>query len=186
MDDGRRDALQFGMAFAAEAVASAGDVCPPSVMAPCILGSGGGVGVRVGYRAMRRLFLGGTYEFSRHESSSQLRLAILQQLRGEVRYYLDYGDRATAFLSAGAGLHLYGSEWGAITGGPLAMLGGGLEFELSEKTVLGGALTYRMLIPRAFTDSGGERRADRLLGFGLAHMVGLELTLEVRDPLPRW
>jgi len=186
MSDGRRDALQFGMAFAAESVASPGNVCPESVTTPCILGSGGGVGVRVGYRATGPLYLGGAYEFSRHESSSQLRLAILQQLRGEVRYYMDYGNRATVFFSGGVGAHLYGSEWGATTGGPLAMLGVGLEFELSPTTVLGGALAYRMLLPRAFTDSAGERRADGPLGFGVAHLIGLELTLEVRDPFPRW
>ncbi len=174
------------MAFAAEAVASAGDVCPPSVTAPCILRSGGGVGVRVGYRAGRAWYFGGAYEFSRHEASSLLRLAILQQLRGEARYYFDYGERATAFLAAGFGAHVYGSEWAATTGGPLAMLGGGVELELSPKTVIGAAALYRILLPRAFTDSAHQRRAEGLLGFGLAHLVGLELTLEVRDPLPRF
>lgn len=184
--DARRDALQFGVAFAAETVASAGDVCPPSSTAPCILGSGGGVAVRVGYRAGDPWYFGGAYEFSRHESSSQLRLAILQQLRAEGRYYFDYGDRATAFVAAGAGGHLYGSEWGAVTGGVLGMLGGGIELELSPKTMIGGAVLYRALLPRAFTDTAGQRRADGLLGFGLAHVIGLELTLEVRDQFPRF
>jgi hypothetical protein len=32
----------------------------------------------------------------------------------------------------------------------------------------------------------GQQRADRFLGFGLAHFVVLELTLEVRRPLGRW
>jgi hypothetical protein len=185
-DDARRDALQFGVAFAAETVGSAGDVCPPSSTAPCILGSGGGVVVRVGYRAGDPWYLGGAYEFSRHESSSLLRLAILQQVRAEGRYYFDYGHRATAFLAAGFGGHLYGSEWGAVTGGALGMAGGGVELELSPKTMIGGAVLYRALVPRAFTDSAGQRRADGVLGFGLAHVIGLELTLEVRDPFLRF
>lgn len=182
----RRDALQFGVAFAAETVGSAGDVCPPSGTAPCILGSGGGVVVRVGYRAGNPWYLGGAYEFSRHESSSLLRLAILQQVRAEGRYYFDYGHRATAFLAAGFGGHLYGSEWGAVTGGALGMAGGGVELELSPKTMIGGAVLYRALVPRAFTDSAGQRRADGVLGFGLAHVIGFELTLEVRDPFIRF
>jgi hypothetical protein len=184
--DARTDTLQFGVAFAAEAVASAGDVCPPSGTAPCILGSGGGVAIRVGYRTGDPWYFGGAYEFSRHESSSLLRLAILQQLRAEGRYYFDYGDRATGFVAAGFGGHLYGSEWGAVTGGVLGMLGGGVELELSPKTVIGGAVLYRVLVPRAFTDTAGQRRADGLLGFGLAHVIGFELTLEVRDPFPRF
>jgi hypothetical protein len=184
--DARRDALQVGVAFAAETVASAGDVCPLSGTAPCILGSGGGVAIRVGYRAGDPWYFGGAYEFSRHESSSQLRLAILQQLRAEGRYYFDYGDRATGFLAAGFGGHLYGSEWGAVTGGAVGMAGGGVELELSPTTVIGGAVLYRALVPRAFTDSAGLRRADGLLGFGLAHVIGLELTLEVRNPFPRF
>jgi len=174
------------MAFAAETVAAAGDVCPAGVSAPCLLGSGGGVGVRIGYRAGRPWYFGGAYEFSRHESSSQLRLAILQQLRGEARYYFDQGQRVTPFVAGGIGAHVYGSEWGVETGGPLAMIGGGVELELSPKMVIGAALLYRMLFPRAFTDSAGQRRADGWLGFGLAHMVGLEFTLEVRDPFPRF
>jgi hypothetical protein len=66
------------------------------------------------------------------------------------------------------------------------MVGGGVELELSPKTMIGGAVLYRALVPRAFTDSAGQRRADGVLGFGLAHVIGLELTLEVRDPFIRF
>jgi hypothetical protein len=189
-DDGQPsdtgEALQVGVAFAAETVASAGDVCPPSGAAPCILGSGGGVAIRVGYRAGDPWYFGGAYEFSRHESSSLLRLAILQQFRAEARYYFDYGHRTTTFVAVGFGGHLYGSEWAAVTAGALGMAGGGVEFELSPTTVIGAAVLYRVLVPRAFTDTAGQRRADGFLGFGLAHVIGLELTLEVRNPLPRF
>lgn len=182
----RMDSLQLGFGLGAEAVLSGGNVCPADASAPCILRSGGGVTIRSGFRYASPWYFGGAYEFSRHDSSSVLRLAILQQLRGEMRYYLDQGQRTTPFLSAGLGAHLYGSDWAASTGGPLATLGGGVEFELSATTVVGAAATYRMLFPRAWTDEAGQRRADGLFGFGLAHLLGLEVILEIRDPVPHW
>jgi hypothetical protein len=45
---------------------------------------------------------------------------------------------------------------------------------------------YRLLVPHAWTDSAGQRRAEGILDFGFAHFFALELILEVRDPLPRW
>ena len=181
-----REALQYGLAVAAEIVASPGGVCPDDVENPCILGSGFGVGLRAGYRAPRAWYVGGAYEFSRHDSSNLLRLAILQQFRGEGRYYFDSGQRTTPFVMAAAGFLLYGNEWGASTAGPLAALGGGVELELSPSTTLGCILSYRLLMPRSWIDGAGVERADQFLGFGFAHLVGLELTLEVREPIPRF
>lgn len=181
-----RDYLQYGLALAVEAVASPGGVCPPDSENPCILGSGAGIGVRAGYRAQAPFYLGGAYEFSRHDSSNLLRLAILQQFRGEGRYYFDQGTRTTAFVTAAAGFLLYGNEWSASTAGPLAAVGAGVELELSPSTSLGCILTYRLLMPRKWVDGTGVERADQFLGFGFAHVVGLEVTLEVQDPIPRF
>lgn len=178
--------FQYGVSVVAEAALSGGDVCPRATSEPCILGSGGGLAIRVGYRARDPWYFGGVYEFSRHDSSNLLKLGVLQQVRAEGRYYVDRGQRATGFLSAGFGLHLYGSEWSAETGGGVATLGGGVEFQISATTVVGGAVMYRLLVPRAWTDSAGVRRADHFLGFGLAHLLAFEFTLEVREPLPRW
>jgi len=178
--------FQYGVAVAAEAALSGGDVCPSAADDPCILGSGGGLAIRVGYRARGPWYFGGAYEFSRHESSNLLRLGVLQQVRAEGSYYFDRGQRASGFLAGGFGLHLYGSESSAETGGGVATLGGGVEFQISATTVVGGAVMYRLLVPRAWTDSAGVRRADRFLGFGVAHLLAFEFTLEVREPLPRW
>jgi hypothetical protein len=52
--------------------------------------------------------------------------------------------------------------------------------------LVGIGLAYRPILFRGWTDTAGQRRADRYLGFGLAHVIALELSLEVRDPLPRW
>ncbi len=178
--------LQYGVGLTTETVLAAADVCPPDSATPCILGSGLGPAIRVGYRSRGPWYVGGAYEFSRQESSNLLRLAILQQFRGEFRYYADEGTRLTPYAAGGLGAALYGSEWGTDTGGVTTYLGGGLEYQLSRTTVIGAGLAYRALLLRGWTDRSGQRRADHYVGFGLAHLLALELVLEVRDPLPRW
>jgi hypothetical protein len=178
--------FQYGVGLAAEMVADPGALCPPSAQAPCILGSGAGLGIRLGYRNRGRWYYGGAYEFSRQDSSNLLRLPILQQLRAETRYYLDRGDRLTPYAAFGVGGVVYGNEWGVEAGGFSAFLGAGVEFEVRRTTLIGAALGYRPLFFRHWTDSAHERRANGALGFGLAHMVVLEVLLELRDPLPRW
>ena len=194
--------FQYGVAVAVEQLASGGDVCPtPAVNAtatsatdqtqvkpatPCILGSGGGLAIRMGYRSRGPWYLGGAYEFTRMDSSNLLRLAILQQLRGEARYYLDAGNRLTPYGTLGFGAAFYGNEWNVSTGGPTLSAGLGLEFQITQSTVIGGALGYRGFLFRHWTDSTGLVRANEYLGFGLAHTIGFELTLELRSPLARW
>ena len=179
--------FQYGVALAVEQLASGGSVCPKGALTPCILGSGGGLAIRMGYRSRGPWYFGGAYEFTRQDSSNLLRLAILQQLRGEGRYYLDAGNRLTPYGSLVAGAVVYGNEWTASTVGPLAGAGLGLEFQVTQSTVIGFALNYRALVLHAWTDNTGQRRpADHDLEFGLAHVIGFELTLELRDPLARW
>jgi hypothetical protein len=167
-------------------VLAPGAVCPESATAPCILGTGAGLAIRVGYRSRDRWYYGGAYEFSRQDSSNLLRLPILQQLRADVRYYLDHGDRLTPYAAVSLGGTVYGNEWSAETGGFLGFLGIGAEFEVSRTTLVGAALGYRPVVFRRWTDSAQELRADGPLGFGLAHLVALEVLFELRDPLPRW
>lgn len=178
--------LQYGLAFALENIASGGNVCPAAVgPSNCILGSGFGLGVRVGYRTRPWLFAG-VYEFSRQDSSNLLRLAILQQLRGEIRYYYEAGNRTTAYVVGGLGPIVYGDEWGVESGGAVGSIGAGLEFEVSSTTLVGAALAYRPLLLRNWTDQAGVQRANGYLGFGLAHAISLELTFEQREVLPSW
>ncbi len=179
--------LQYGVSFVSENVASAADVCPSADSStPCILGPGFGATIRVGYRSRGPWYFGGAYEFSHHDSSNLLRLAILQQLRAEARYYFDQGTRLTPYLLGGLGAMVYGNEWGAQSGGPSTHIGAGIEYQADESVVVGLGLTWRTLIFHKWTDSLNERRADRYLGFGLGHLIAIELILEVRDPLPRW
>lgn len=178
--------LQYGVGIAAESRVHPGDVCPSTAEAPCILGSGGGLAIRVGYRARSPWYVGGAYEFSRQTSANLLRLAILQQIRAESRYYLEPHQKLSPYLFGGGGMVLYGNEFRTETGGITSFLGVGLEFQLSRTTVVGGSFVYRPLLLRGWTDTAGARRADRFLGFGLAHFTALELTVEIRSPLSRW
>jgi len=178
--------LQSGVGLAAELVPSAGAVCPPAAQTPCILGGGPGLAIRIGYRARRPWFWGGAYEVTRHVSSNLLRLAILQQLRAEGRRYFDFGARLVPYALGAAGAAAYGNEFGAETYGLLGTLGVGAEYQLNRAAVVGSALGYRPLFVHRWTDSAGEERADGPAGFGLAHMVAVEFTVEMRRQLPRW
>lgn len=178
--------VQYGVALAAETPADSADACPEGAQAPCILGAGSGLTIRAGYRARAPWYVGGAYELTRQNSSNLLRLAILQQLRAETRYYPLEGQRAAPYLWGGGGPFVYGNEWGIETGGIASTAGAGVELELSRSTLLGLSAGYRLLVLRGWTDEAGQRRADTLLGFGVAHFVGLELGFELRDPLSRW
>ncbi len=178
--------FQYGVGLTVEQLASAGSACPATATTPCILGSGGGLAIRMGYRSRGPWYVGGAYEFTRQDSANLLRLAILQQLRGEARYYLDAGNRLTPYAALGFGAVFYGNEWYVSTAGPALSAGLGLEFQVTQSTVIGGSLSYRAFLLHSWRDSSETYLADRYLGFGLAHMIGFELTLELRDPLARW
>lgn len=177
---------QYGVALTGEVVVRAADVCPSGGPAPCILGSGAGAAARGGYRSAGPWYVGGAYEFSRQDSSNLLRLGILQQLRVEARYHFDTGTRYSPYVAFSLGAAVYGNEFGADTGGLTAHVGGGMALEVSRTTLIGVALGYRPLLLSAWTDSAGQRRADAFFGLGLAHLLSLEMTFDVRRPLPRW
>jgi len=171
--------LQYGVALTAEFVAAAGKICAVVTDPPtCILGSGGGVAVRVGKRTAGPWYFGAAYELSKHDASKIYRLAILQQVRAETRYYVDTGRDVEPFALGGIGAIGYGNEWGIDTFGPMAFLGAGLEAQITRRTVVGVALTYRSLYFTAFSDTSGSHRDN-----GIASIFGLDILLEQRDPL---
>lgn len=178
--------LQYGVGLTAETVASAASVCPSGARAPCILGSGVGLGIRFGYRSRGPWYFGGAYEFSRQDSSNLLRLPILQQARAEVRLYAVGDQRVLPYVALALGGATYGNEWGVDTGGATAFVGAGVELQISRESVVGAMLGYRPVAFRRWEDSAGQVRADALFGFGVAHMIGAEVLFELRDPLPRW
>jgi hypothetical protein len=178
--------VQYGVALAAHSTASPGDVCPSQGEVPCILGSGGGLGIRVGYQSRDSWYAGGAYEFSSQDSSNLLRLAILQQLRAEARYLFARERRLAPYLWFGTGLAVYGNEWSAETIGMANAMGVAGRFQLSRTSQVGAGLSYRPLLFHSWRDSAGQERANGFFGFGFAHLISLEVTFEISSPLPRW
>ena len=177
--------IEYGVALAAEGVASAGSLCPHvSLIASlggqsnnCILGSGAGVAVRAGWRSSDVMYLGAAYETSKQDPNQLYRLGILQQLRIEWRRYFPIGRESVPFLLIGAGVHGYGNEWNIDTWGPDGTLGVGLEVELGGP-VLDLSLAYRAMAFRGWVDS-----SELPHNASVAHFLGFEVSLEAKDAL---
>lgn len=157
-----------------------GGVVQRTTFEPCILGSGGGLSIRGGYRSPGPWYFGGAYEFTKMDSSNLYRLGIFQQLRAEMRYLPDIGYRAAPYFAAGIGGVAYGNEWGVETGGALIFGGVGVEFEVSRRAVLGLSAVYRPVLLAGWRDTAGHERLT-----AIAQFVGFELLLEVRTELGR-
>jgi opacity protein-like surface antigen len=173
--DTRRSFLQYGLAFTIEDVVAPGPICSTS---PCILGSGGGIAVRVGFRGSERLYVGGIYELSKQEPNKLYLLGTLQQIRAEARYYFPTGHRVTPFARVGAGLAGYGNEWNVDTWGPSVEAGAGLEVQLSGGSLVAVSILYRPMYLHAFVDSSTEAH-----GAGVAQFFGVEVAVEAQDAL---
>jgi len=173
----RRPSLQYGIGITVEDVVSAGPICS-NAADPCILGSGGGIAIRVGWRPTEDFYLGGTYELSKQDPDKLYLLGTLQQARVEVRHYFPTGLATEPFVMAGAGLAGYGNEWSIDTWGPSATLGAGVEVELPGGPLLNATLVYRPIYLRSFGDSSTLAH-----GAGIAQFFALEVALEAQDAL---
>lgn len=169
--------FQYGVAFAAEQVADPGPMCASAAL-PCVLGAGGGIVVRAGWRDSGPLYLGAAYEVTKQDPNKLYRLALLQQARAEARYYFMTARVTEPYLAASAGVSGYGNEWSIDTWGPGGSVGAGLEYQITRRTVVGLALAYRLLYFGRFTDTAGSTRAP-----GIAQLIGLDFVLEQRDAL---
>jgi hypothetical protein len=172
----RRAYVQYGVAFTVEGVAHAGPVCADANQ-PCILGSGGGIAIGVGWRN-NDFYIGGAYEFSKQDPNKLFRLAILQQARLEVRHYFPTGKAAQPFVLVAAGLAAYGNEWAVATWGPSGTIGVGTEVELTGGAVLDLSLAYRPIYLRSFSDSIPAYHEA-----GVAHFISFQVALEAQDTL---
>jgi len=167
--------VQYGVGLAAEGVIAAGPVCNGSNTQNCILGSGGGIAVRVGWRPATLFYLGGAYEMSKQDPNQLYRLGILQQARFEARRFFPTGRDLSPFVLLGAGVVGYGDTWGVDTWGGTATFGGGLEVELGGP-VLELSLAYRPMYFQAWVDSSNTSHDA-----GIAHFLGLEVSIEAKD-----
>ncbi len=178
--------IQYGLAFTGEFVVAPGPICSANNVG-CILGTGGGLTLRVGRRLRAPWWLGAAYEFSKMESNQLYRLAILQQARAEGRYYLATGRSTEPYAMASVGLAGYGNLWGIDTAGPLFGLGIGTEFQLSTYIVVGVSLSYRAIFLAQFHDSSGSSALPcntdpSCHPAGFSHLLGVDLVIETRDP----
>ncbi len=171
--------LQYGVAFTAEVPTAPGPICA-TTKAPCILGTGGGVAIRVGYRSAGHLYVGAAYEVTKQDPNNLYRIGLLQQARAEGRYYLGSAREAYPYGALGLGLTGYGNEWAVDTWGPSGSLGLGIEVQIAQRTVVGAALAYRLAYLSAFVDTSGAARDG-----GVAQIMGLDLVLEQRDSTGR-
>jgi hypothetical protein len=167
--------VQFGVGLAAEVVGSPGPICPN--VSNCILGSGGGLVIRAGWRPVDRWYVGGAYEVSKQDPNQLYRLGILQQLRGEGRRYFPTGRETSPFVLLGAGASGYGDEWRVDTWGINATLGGGLEVELGA-AVVAVSMAYRPMYFQGWSDTSGIPHDA-----GVAHFLSLEVSIEAQDQL---
>jgi hypothetical protein len=168
--------LQYGVAFTAE-FATKGTFCQDTQL-NCILGSGGGIVGRVGWRSAGEWYLGGAYELSKQDPTKLYQLALLQQLRFEARRYWFSGRDTQPMLVLGAGVAGYGDELALATFGVTAFVGFGIESQFQSGPVLCATIGYRPLYLKEFQDSSGTSH-----GPGFAHMIAIEFALEERDPL---
>jgi hypothetical protein len=171
--------FQYGVAFAAVGVLAPGPICDNASI-PCILGAGGGIVVRGGWRSSGPLYLGGAYELTKQDPNKLYRIALLQQARAEGRYYFMTARVTEPYAAASLGVSGYGNEWAIDTWGPAGSIGGGIEYQITRRTVVGLAVNYRLLYFSRFTDTAGGARDP-----GVAQLLGFDLVLEQRDSFIR-
>ncbi|PIE06182.1 MAG: hypothetical protein CSA75_00855 [Sorangium cellulosum] len=172
------DYLQFGVALDFLFAVNPGPVCPDDADVPCILGSGAGLAGRAGYRSRGPWYIGGAYSLAKLDTKGLMRVGILQQLRAEVCYLFNLGQRTEPYVAAGIGGLSFGNEWAAEGLGLTTFAGLGFEIQLSRTTVVGLAANYRPMFFFEWTDKAGQVRES-----GVAHFWGLEVKMEARDAL---
>ena len=176
------DYASWGVGIAVDGLLTSGAVCrdDESGSAPCIVGSGGGLVLRGGYRSPGPWYVGGAYQFTKTDSSNLYRLGIMQQLRAEMRYMLDMGYRVAPYATWGIGGMVYGNEFGVETGGAALFGGMGAEVQLTRLAMLGLVVCYQPTVFAPWTDAAGYDH-----DFGMAHYLRFELQFELRSELSR-
>lgn len=169
--------FQYGVAFTSEQVLSAGPMCD-DLSRPCVLGAGGGIVIRGGWRSSGPLYIGGAYELTKQDPSKLYRIALLQQARAEARYYVTTHRVAEPYATASLGVVGYGNEWKVDTYGPIGSIGAGIEYQVTQRTVVGIAMGYRLAYLTKFVDTTQFSRQA-----GIAQLFGIDLVLEQRDAI---
>jgi hypothetical protein len=134
--------------------------------------------IRGGWRSKGPIYLGGAYELTKQDPNKLYRIALLQQARAEMRYYFATARVTEPYVLGSLGVAGYGNEWSIDTWGPTGSLGTGVEYQITQRTVVGIAFAYRLLYLSRFVDTSGARRDP-----GVAQLLGVDLVLEQRDSI---
>jgi hypothetical protein len=172
--------LTFGFSFHSEGLLATGNVCPKLASEQCVLGSGGGISFSGAVRTPT-YSLGAAYAATFHDSNNIYQRGVLQLARFEFRLRpreWTIGESINPFIGAGAGLARYGDNWQVATMGLAGHGSIGAEFDLGTKVAVLFAISYRAIYFRTFDDASGQHRPA-----GLVHLLGLQLGLELHEPL---
>jgi hypothetical protein len=107
-------------------------------------------------------------------------------MRGEARYRVFENRLFRPQVQLGAGAAFYGSEFRADTWAFLASVGVGAEIEAARGLLFVPTISYSPFLWAGYTDSAAQVRAGGPGNFGLSHFWGVEVTIELLSPRPRW
>lgn len=172
--------LSYGFSFHSESLLAPGGVCPKGARESCILGAGGGISFSGAFRAPS-YSLGAVYEASFHDSNNLYQRGVLQQLRGEWRvrpHAWAIGDSINGIVGVGGGVATYGDNWTMATLGAAGHGFFGADWDLGVKLSMSFLVSYRAIYFREFQDPAFQHRPA-----GLVHLLGLQLGLELHEPL---
>lgn len=172
--------LSYGFSFHSESLLAPGGVCPKSARELCILGAGGGLSFSGAFRA-QSYSIGAVYEASFHDSNNIYQRGVLQQLRGEWRlrpHGWTIADSLNGVVGLGGGIATYGDNWTMATIGGAGHGFFGAEWDIGVKLSMSFLVSYRAIYFRAFDDPAFQHRPA-----GLVHLLGLQLGLELHEPL---
>ncbi len=168
--------FQFGVAIAGK-FAVGSPFCRSSTT--CILGSGGGIAARFGHAFRQRWFVGGGYDFSKHDASLLYRIGILQQVRIESRYQYPLGKSWFLVPFSAFGFVGYGNEWSIQTWGPSLTLGTAAEAHVGN-SIVGLGFSWQGMYLQRLADPG---HAGESFSPGFPQFFSLELRLEATERL---
>ena len=97
-----------------------------------------------------------------------------------MRYVVSTGTRAWPYATWGLGGMVYGNEFSVQTGGATALVGLGLELEITRFAVVGLNTSYQPMLFAEFVDTARQERDT-----GVAHYVHMELLIELKSELTR-
>ncbi len=163
--------FQFGIAIAGKFALSS-PFCRSGTT--CVLGSGGGIAARFGHVFRERWYIGGGYDFSKHDASLLYRLGILQQVRADGRYQYPLGKAWFLVPFSSLGVSGYGNEWTIDTWGPSLTVGTAVEAHVAN-SVVGVGFSWQGIYLQRLANPG---QPGEFFSAGFPQFFSLELRLE--------